>query len=402
MRKNNFEINGSWGCTSTVNSIAMLEEMSCSELVDLCRREGVRKTYRHKSDLVERLHEHFGKERTETPGKEFFLFMKNQWKDAKKAGKSRADYFDESARIWQDEENVPVGAIPAHIKAFADLQAVCQTANPGHELLMYYKRGKTAWLESNDSSSGEEDTIATATKGTATKATATKATATKATSTKATSTKATSTKKTTTKATSTIASATEASATKATVTKENATKANATKENATKENATKENATKENATQENAEFFSGSESNYSFDRSDRDADSDDDSHDDSDDDKDDDDSDDDKDDDDSDDDKDGDDSDDDKDGDDSDDEGGEIDLKVSPAGTWENARKIKKATWFKKRKWRRYMETVLSGMPSKDWTMKRFLEQLCKIRKVRGYKKVRLFGSGLGLGLGFI
>ena len=71
----------------------MLEEISYSALVGLCQREDLKKTYRHKSELVERLHEHFGKAFKETPEKDFFLFMKNQWKDAKKAGKSREDLF---------------------------------------------------------------------------------------------------------------------------------------------------------------------------------------------------------------------------------------------------------------------------------------------------------------------
>jgi len=31
---------------------------------------------------------------------------------------------------------------------------------------------------------------------------------------------------------------------------------------------------------------------------------------------------------------------------------------------------------------------VLPEMPQKDWTMKRLLDKLCKIRKVLNYKKV--------------
>ena len=76
-------------------------------------------------------------------------------------------------------------------------------------------------------------------------------------------------------------------------------------------------------------------------------------------------------------------------GDDDDQEEIVVDLHISPAGTWENARNIKKAQWIKDRKWRCYMEQVLVDRPSKDWTMKRFLDRLCVRRRVRGYRKVR-------------
>jgi len=216
---------------------------------------------------------------------------------------------------------MPVGAIPAHAKVHADLTAVCQMPNPGHELLMYYKRGKFAWLEESDSSSAEEmdDGWKNNCKSTATSTT-----------------------------TTTSTSSTAPSEAKTTTTPAEAKTTATTTEG----------------------FCTGSESNYS-DTDDKDGDSDGDSDDDS---------------------------DDDNDNDDNDDDGIVVDLNVSPAGTWENARKLKKVTWFKDPKWCRYMEEVLVGMPAKDWTMKRFLNGLCKKRNVSGYRKVRLFGSGLATG----
>ena len=74
-----------------------------------------------------------------------------------------------------------------------------------------------------------------------------------------------------------------------------------------------------------------------------------------------------------------------------DDEEGEtevwVDLNVSPVGTWEKARTLKKVNWIKSPKWKAYMKEVLGGMAEKDWTMKRFLANLCVMKKISGYTK---------------
>ena len=70
-----------------------LEELTCSELVALCQKVGVIVTYLNKTELVERLHKHYETAFTATPDKEFFLFMRNMWKEVKVKKKQFAQHY---------------------------------------------------------------------------------------------------------------------------------------------------------------------------------------------------------------------------------------------------------------------------------------------------------------------
>ena len=48
---------------------------------------------------------------------------------------------------------------------------------------------------------------------------------------------------------------------------------------------------------------------------------------------------------------------------------------------------MKKVEWIKSPTWRAYMKGVLGDMYEKDWTMKRFLANLCVLKKISGYTK---------------
>ena len=50
----------------------MLEELTIPKLTEMCVRENVSVAYKHKSDLVDRLHQHYDEMCTATPEKEFF------------------------------------------------------------------------------------------------------------------------------------------------------------------------------------------------------------------------------------------------------------------------------------------------------------------------------------------
>ena len=135
----------------------MLEELPCSELVDICEKAGLSTTYRNKSELVDRLHEYGDKDCTvATPDKEFFLYMRQQWKVAKSKNVSRVEFFREAITTWKDEENVPVGTLPSHVKCYNDLLEISKNTDPGDALRQYYNQGKFAWLSEDGSSSGEE------------------------------------------------------------------------------------------------------------------------------------------------------------------------------------------------------------------------------------------------------
>ena len=83
--------------------------MSCKELVEQCKKVGVNVKYTIKQDLVTRLQEHYETTFSGTPDKEFFLYMRDGWKTAKKSGEESVEYFREVIRTWEDEENLPVG-----------------------------------------------------------------------------------------------------------------------------------------------------------------------------------------------------------------------------------------------------------------------------------------------------
>ena len=139
----------------------MLEELPCSELVGICEKAGLSTTYRNKSELVDRLHEYGDKDCTPAiPDKDFFLYMRQQWKVAKSKNVSRVEFFREAITTWKDEENVPVGTLPSHLKCYNDLLKISKSKDPGDALRQYYNQGKFAWLSQDGSSSGEEFSVA--------------------------------------------------------------------------------------------------------------------------------------------------------------------------------------------------------------------------------------------------
>ena len=60
---------------------------------------------------------------------------------------------------------------------------------------------------------------------------------------------------------------------------------------------------------------------------------------------------------------------------------------VDPADTWVDLNNIRKAEWIKSQKWVTYMRHVLKDKEQKLWTMKRFLHELCIIKKIADYRK---------------
>ena len=249
-----------------------LEDLTCEQLVEVCKKEGIAQDYSLKEQLVRRLQNHYEESFTATPDKEFFSYIRKQWKKVKKktSNKSKEEHFGECMTTCHNKEfgGSLINMSDAQIKAHAHMGQICKTQNPAQTLMQYYRRGKTAWIDEKDSSSDEDHTE------------------------------------------------------------------------------------------------TGSESNYSDDQSeDQSEDEDRDGTDDS----------------------------DDKEEEQEEEEEEEetvvVDLNVSPATTWENARKIKKETWIKDKTWVAYMEKLLGDMPRKDWTMKKFLQKLCVHKQIFGYNK---------------
>ena len=64
----------------------------------------------------------------------------------------------------------------------------------------------------------------------------------------------------------------------------------------------------------------------------------------------------------------------------------EVDLDLSPEGTWAKASELRKVDWIQKRKWVALMGHVLKDKPRQNWTMKRFLHEMCRIKQIAGYR----------------
>ena len=64
-----------------------------------------------------------------------------------------------------------------------------------------------------------------------------------------------------------------------------------------------------------------------------------------------------------------------------------VDFNVCPATTWEDARQIPKPQWIRNRVWYAYFEKLLGTMPKSAWTMKRFMQHLCVHKKMFAYNK---------------
>ena len=61
-----------------------LEDLTCEQLVEVCKKEDIDQDYSLKEQLVRRLQNHYAESFTATPDKEFFSYIRNQWKKAKK------------------------------------------------------------------------------------------------------------------------------------------------------------------------------------------------------------------------------------------------------------------------------------------------------------------------------
>ena len=102
-----------------------------------------------------------------TPTRECFLYIRQNWKTAKREGVTRADFFTREAQNWVDGSGDPnlYVCFPECVnpeKTYADMVQLTspsdlpEYANHGKNLYEYYKRGKW-WLGEPDSSSGEEE-----------------------------------------------------------------------------------------------------------------------------------------------------------------------------------------------------------------------------------------------------
>ena len=251
-----------------------IEDLTTRELIDLCVRENISAAHRSKSDLVERLHQHYEETCTATPDKIFFDYLRKTWKEAEKMDdKSKEDHFKDCIKTWQQDIPDVDELTDYQQKALADLEKISRTKKPGEELLRYYRRGEEAWLADGEDSDAEDSRV------------------------------------------------------------------------------------------------SGDESNYSDDK-DEDESSDEDNEDE--------------------------DVDEDADEEEEDEEGAdeeeeeeevEVDLDLSPEGTWAKASELRKVDWIKNRKWVALMGHVLKDKPRQGWTMKRFLHEMCRIKKIAGYRK---------------
>ena len=53
-----------------------LEDLTCEQLVEVCKKEGIAQDYSLKEQLVRRLQNHYEESFTATPDKEFFFVYK--------------------------------------------------------------------------------------------------------------------------------------------------------------------------------------------------------------------------------------------------------------------------------------------------------------------------------------
>ena len=133
-----------------------LEELTIPQLTAMCARENVSVAHTRKSDLVDRLHQHYDEICTATPEKEFFTYMRKAWKEAKAAkDKSKKEHFQECMKNWHHDVPSLIELTDSQIKAHAEMAQIVKSSEPGEELIKYYVRGKEAWLE--EDSSAESD-----------------------------------------------------------------------------------------------------------------------------------------------------------------------------------------------------------------------------------------------------
>ena len=137
-----------------------IEDLTTRELIDLCARENISAAHRSKSDLVERLHQHYEETCTTTPDKIFFDYLRKTWKEAEKMDdKSKEDHFKDCIKTWQQDIPDVDELTDYQQKALADLEKISRTKKPGEELLRYYRRGKEAWLADGEDSDAEDSRV---------------------------------------------------------------------------------------------------------------------------------------------------------------------------------------------------------------------------------------------------
>ena len=261
-----------------------LEELTIPQLTEMCQRERISVTHRHKSDLVDRLHNHYDGMCTATPEKDFFMYMRETWKKAQAADdKSKKEHFQECMENWHNDVPSLMELSDSQLKAHFEMSQIVKSSNPGDELIKYYARGKEAWLEKD--SSAEEDLPQSG--------------------------------------------------------GESNYSDNKEDEEDEDDDEAKEGEEDEDADEEEDEDADEEEDEDSDEEEEEEEEE----------------------------------------------EEVEVDLDVSPADTWLSASKIRKAEWIKSRKWVAYMQFVLKDIPQKNWTMKRFLHELCILKNIRGYRK---------------
>ena len=79
----------------------MLEELTIKQLTEMAVRENLSVAHRNKTDLVNRLHEHYDGMCTATPDEEFFKYMRKTWKEAQTTEKkSKNNTF---SSVWRSD-----------------------------------------------------------------------------------------------------------------------------------------------------------------------------------------------------------------------------------------------------------------------------------------------------------
>ena len=123
----------------------MLEELTIPQLKEMATREKISVSYKRKSDLVSRLHDHYDKMCTATPGEEFFKYMRKTWKEAQATeSKSQKEHFQECMESWHLGSHSLIELTPQQLKAHFEMAQIVKSSNPSEELIEYYVRGKEA------------------------------------------------------------------------------------------------------------------------------------------------------------------------------------------------------------------------------------------------------------------
>ena len=142
-----------------------LSAQTCQQLLKQCQKFNLETGYRNKQDLILRLEDYFAQPTHSVPEKDFFMHTRREWKEAKKRlmaegqdyEASRAEFFKDLVAVTRNEMRTAEIA-PEDATSAEHVRWILRQKDPGTEMLKYYKRGKTAWMQdASDSSSGEEE-----------------------------------------------------------------------------------------------------------------------------------------------------------------------------------------------------------------------------------------------------